>query len=464
MRPRRSGPTTSRWPSRLGRRRRAGSSTRSSTGPICSGWRGPASESPPLVVQCHGGPDRGRGRRVRPDRPDVHDPGLRGGGGQLRAAAPATAATYRRALEGRWGEADVDDCVAVARWLAETGPGRRGADGHPRLERRRADRARCAGPVRAFAAAVSWYGVTDLMPASPRPPTTSSRATWTAWSARCPRRAAIYRAPLAAAPGRRHRPGRCCSSRARTTRSSRPSRPASMAAALAGPGGALRGHLLRGRVPRVPPGRDARRAPSRPSWPSYRRVGRPARRRSRGGRPSSGANSLVPWSHGRRCVARRAVVGRQGGQEPLAEGGRRQCEPGSPKRATRPSTALSALFALSPSRSAATSCTASGPTLADRPLRVRRGRLDRGRVGAAAGAPPARPASGAAEAAPPLVEPADPALPGRALRGDADPALPRGGLALRGQPGRPRPARGARGRAGRRIGPSTASDAVPRVA
>ncbi|MGH9087805.1 MAG: S9 family peptidase, partial [Acidimicrobiales bacterium] len=70
---------------------------------------------------------------------------------------------YRRALGGRWGEADVDDCVDAARSLAAEGR----VDG-----RRMAIRGSSAGGLTAlgalvrsdaFAGAVAWYGVTDLL-------------------------------------------------------------------------------------------------------------------------------------------------------------------------------------------------------------------------------------------------------------------------------------------------------------
>jgi dipeptidyl aminopeptidase/acylaminoacyl peptidase len=69
---------------------------------------------------------------------------------------------YRDLLRGTWGEADVDDCVAFARSLADTGL----VDGD-----RMAIRGTSAGGLtalsalvrsRIFAGAVAWYGVTDL--------------------------------------------------------------------------------------------------------------------------------------------------------------------------------------------------------------------------------------------------------------------------------------------------------------
>lgn len=123
---------------------------------------GPEGERPPLVVDCHGGPTGSvepgwdavvqyfttRGFAVA--RVDY-----RGSSGHGRA--------FRRALDGRWGQADVDDCVAVADHLARCGE----VDGS-----RMAIRGSSAGGLtalnalirsRLFVAAVSWYGVTDLL-------------------------------------------------------------------------------------------------------------------------------------------------------------------------------------------------------------------------------------------------------------------------------------------------------------
>jgi len=130
--------------------------------PRQSGWEGPGGDAPPLIVHCHGGPtasaDAGfdplvqmfttRGYAVA----TVNFAGSTGYGRE-----------YRRALDGQWGVADVDDCVEVARWLAQSGR----VDG-----KKMAIRGGSAGGLTAlgalvradvFAAAVSWYGVTDLM-------------------------------------------------------------------------------------------------------------------------------------------------------------------------------------------------------------------------------------------------------------------------------------------------------------
>jgi dipeptidyl aminopeptidase/acylaminoacyl peptidase len=123
--------------------------------------RAPDGELPPLVVAIHGGPtsaarplfsasvqywtSRGFG---------LVDVNYRGSTGYGR--------TYRHALDGQWGDADVEDCVAAARYLADTGrvdPDRlviRGgsAGGYTAL---------CALTFHdRFSAGASLYGVTDL--------------------------------------------------------------------------------------------------------------------------------------------------------------------------------------------------------------------------------------------------------------------------------------------------------------
>jgi dipeptidyl aminopeptidase/acylaminoacyl peptidase len=121
----------------------------------------PADARPPLLVLSHGGPTSA----ARPQLSlaiqfwttrgfAVVDVDYRGSTGYGRR--------YRQALAGRWGEVDVDDCVAVARHLADRGEidaGRvaiRGgsAGGYTTL---------CALAFRdAFHAGTSLYGVADL--------------------------------------------------------------------------------------------------------------------------------------------------------------------------------------------------------------------------------------------------------------------------------------------------------------
>jgi dienelactone hydrolase len=121
----------------------------------------PPEGTPPLVVFCHGGPTGSAEPGYDPVVQFFTSRGLavaavdyRGSTGYGRA--------FRRRLEGRWGEADIDDCVAYAQGLADAGR----VDG-----RRMAIRGTSAGGLTAlgalvrsdrFLGAASWYGVTDL--------------------------------------------------------------------------------------------------------------------------------------------------------------------------------------------------------------------------------------------------------------------------------------------------------------
>ncbi len=129
--------------------------------PASADFVGPAGTRPPLIVTCHGGPTgvsiagfdlmrqfwTSRGFAVA-------DVNYRGSAGFGRA--------YRELLRGAWGVADVEDCVACARTLAERGladPDRlivRGgsAGGYTVLA------ALCFHAV--FKAGASYYGVGDL--------------------------------------------------------------------------------------------------------------------------------------------------------------------------------------------------------------------------------------------------------------------------------------------------------------
>jgi dipeptidyl aminopeptidase/acylaminoacyl peptidase len=130
--------------------------------PRRAGWEGPEGVAPPLIVQCHGGPTSGADGGFDPL---VQMFTTRGYAVVTVNFAGSTGygREYRRALEGQWGVADIDDCVEVATWLANGG----------RVDRERmAIRGGSAGGLTAlgalvrsdvFAAAVSWYGVTDLM-------------------------------------------------------------------------------------------------------------------------------------------------------------------------------------------------------------------------------------------------------------------------------------------------------------
>ncbi len=124
-------------------------------------FRGPAGSRPPLVVFCHGGPTSSAEPGFDPVVQFFTSRGLavavvdyRGSSGYGRA--------YRRALDGLWGEADIDDCARFAESLAEAG----WVDGA-----RMAIRGTSAGGLtalgalirwRRFAGAAAWYGVTDL--------------------------------------------------------------------------------------------------------------------------------------------------------------------------------------------------------------------------------------------------------------------------------------------------------------
>ena len=77
-------------------------------------------ESPPLIINCHGGPTSAAGTALdlriqfwTSRGFAVLDLNYRGSTGYGRR--------YRRSLYGRWGQADVEDCVAGARCLSEAG-------------------------------------------------------------------------------------------------------------------------------------------------------------------------------------------------------------------------------------------------------------------------------------------------------------------------------------------------------
>ncbi len=130
--------------------------------PTSPGFEGPSDERPPLRVVGHGGPTSHRAPSLTPDflfwtqrGIGVVDVNYRGSSGFGRA--------YRRALDGRWGEIDWQDCVAAARYLAEQG------EADP--ERTWVEGGSAGGYVvlcaltfepPAFAAGVSLYGVADV--------------------------------------------------------------------------------------------------------------------------------------------------------------------------------------------------------------------------------------------------------------------------------------------------------------
>ncbi|HEY0279852.1 MAG TPA: S9 family peptidase [Solirubrobacterales bacterium] len=128
--------------------------------PTNADFTGPEGERPPLIVISHGGPTS----HATPELSEeylfwtsrgfgVADVNYRGSSGYGRA--------YRDKLRGTWGIVDTEDCVAAARYLAETGE----VDGE-----RLAIRGGSAGGYAtlcalvfhdAFAAGASYYGVAD---------------------------------------------------------------------------------------------------------------------------------------------------------------------------------------------------------------------------------------------------------------------------------------------------------------
>jgi dipeptidyl aminopeptidase/acylaminoacyl peptidase len=128
--------------------------------PTNANFVGPEGERPPLIVISHGGPTS----HATPELSEeylfwtsrgfgIADVNYRGSSGYGRA--------YRDKLQGTWGIVDTEDCVAAARYLAETGE----VDGE-----RLAIRGGSAGGYAtlcalvfhdAFAAGASYYGVAD---------------------------------------------------------------------------------------------------------------------------------------------------------------------------------------------------------------------------------------------------------------------------------------------------------------
>ena len=129
--------------------------------PSNPGFEGPADESPPLQVTCHGGPTAHVTPHLGLDMQyftqrgiGVVDVNYRGSTGYGRE--------YRRLLNGRWGEIDWADCVSAAKHLAE------GGDADP--DRTWVEGGSAGGYVvfcalvfdpEAFAAGVSYFGVAD---------------------------------------------------------------------------------------------------------------------------------------------------------------------------------------------------------------------------------------------------------------------------------------------------------------
>ena len=146
-------------------------------GPVDRGAEGP----PPLVVFCHGGPTSAAEPGFDPVVQFFTSRGLavavvdyRGSSGYGRA--------YRRPLDGRWGEADIDDCVRLRRGPGGRGPGGRTTDGHPGHQRRGADRPRAPSSGPAGSPARPPGTASPTWSPWPPTPTTSSPATSTRWS------------------------------------------------------------------------------------------------------------------------------------------------------------------------------------------------------------------------------------------------------------------------------------------
>jgi dipeptidyl aminopeptidase/acylaminoacyl peptidase len=129
--------------------------------PTLQGVVGPGGDLPPLVLQCHGGPTGSAEAGF-----DVVVQYLTTRGFAVAAVDYGGSTGYGRAYRDRlrtaWGVLDVEDCADGARSLAD----RSLVDGS-----RMAIRGSSAGGLtalaalarsRCFAAAVSWYGVTDL--------------------------------------------------------------------------------------------------------------------------------------------------------------------------------------------------------------------------------------------------------------------------------------------------------------
>jgi dipeptidyl aminopeptidase/acylaminoacyl peptidase len=129
--------------------------------PTLAGVRGPDGDLPPLVVFCHSGPTGCAEAGFDPVVQFFTSNGFAVAAVDY-AGSTGYGRSYRRRLYGQWGIADADDCAEAALALADRGLADR---------RRMAVRGSSAGGFtalcalarsRAFAAATSWYGVTDL--------------------------------------------------------------------------------------------------------------------------------------------------------------------------------------------------------------------------------------------------------------------------------------------------------------
>jgi len=128
--------------------------------PANAGCQGPPGERPPLVVTSHGGPTSAASTSLELRTQfwtsrgfAVVDVDYRGSTGYGRE--------YRKELNGRWGVADVDDCLAAARHLADADE----VDGRGMVIRGSSASgltALLALTRGVFAAGASLYGVVDL--------------------------------------------------------------------------------------------------------------------------------------------------------------------------------------------------------------------------------------------------------------------------------------------------------------
>lgn len=129
--------------------------------PSLAGVEGPAGGRPPLLMTCHGGPTGCAEAGFDPVLQLFTTHGYAVAAVDF-AGSTGYGRAYRRSLRGKWGLADVDDCVDAAAHLVALG----------RVDpARMAIRGSSAGGFTAlgalvrsdiFRAAVSWYGITDL--------------------------------------------------------------------------------------------------------------------------------------------------------------------------------------------------------------------------------------------------------------------------------------------------------------
>jgi len=130
--------------------------------PTLPGTIGPPDDHPPLVVICHGGPTSSVGAGFDSVVQYFTSRGFAVAAVDY-AGSTGYGRTFRCSLWGLWGVADAEDCVDAARHLAQQGvvdPARMAIRGSS-SGGLTALNALAAGDC--FAAAVTWYGVTDLL-------------------------------------------------------------------------------------------------------------------------------------------------------------------------------------------------------------------------------------------------------------------------------------------------------------